>query len=83
MPHVAHIELPHRHQRHASSIESGWEELRLVFESLSRNPEIRVIVLSGMGGEDLHEFGKDRTGERLEHSVQECITAILACTKRE
>ena len=82
MPHVAHVELPHRRQHHAS-IESGWEELRLAFESLSRNPEIRVIVLSGMGGEDLHELGKGRKGERLERSMRECISAILACAKRE
>lgn len=81
MPHVAHVELPRRPQHHASR-EPSWEELRLVFESLSRDPEIRVIVLSGMGGQDLHEFSKDGQGERLKRSMQSCIATILACAKR-
>lgn len=82
MPHVARVEFPRRPQPHAA-IESGWEELRLIFESLSRDPEIRVIVLSGMGGEDLHGSGKNEPGERFKRSMQECITTILACAKRK
>ena len=77
-PHVAHVKLPPQ----TASIESGWEQLRLLFESLSRDPEIHVIVLSGMGGEDFHESGKVRQEEGLKRSMQGCITAILACAKR-
>ena len=78
MPHVAHVELPRRLQHHA-----GWEELRRVVESLSRDREIRVIVFSGIGGEDVHQCGKDRQGESCERGMHECITTMLSCAKRK
>ena len=81
LPYVARVELP-RPSGHHTSLESRWEELGLIFENLSRDPEIRVIVLSGKEGDDLHEVGKDRQGERPLRSMQECIATILACPKR-
>ena len=81
-PHVAHIVLP-RHPQHHASIESTWQELHLIFESLSCNPMIRVIVLSGTGEEDALESGKGKRWETLGRPMHSCIATILACVKRK
>ena len=82
VPHVAHVEL-HRRLKNDASIRSGWEELRLIFERLSCDPDIRVVVLSGMRGEDFHASGTDGKGDGLKRSMQDCINAILSCPKRK
>ena len=82
VPHVAHVEL-HRRLECDGPISSGWEELQVIFERLSCNPEIRVVVLSGMGGEGFHALGKDGAEEGLKRSMQDCINTILSCPKRK
>ena len=88
VPHVAHVEVHHRrrHQREeASARSSGWEELRLIFERLSGDPDVRVVVLSGTGGEDDLGSGKESGGggECLERSMRDCIDGVLSCPKRK
>lgn len=47
-PYVVHVQI-NRPQKLNAFIESMWLELRTVFDSLSTDPEVRAIVLSGAG----------------------------------
>ena len=48
LPYVAHVQI-NRPQKLNAFYEEMWLELKVVFDTLSLDPEIRAIVLSGAG----------------------------------
>lgn len=46
--YVAHVEI-NRPQKLNAIIDPMWPEMRSVFDSLSLNPDVRVVLLSGAG----------------------------------
>jgi delta(3,5)-delta(2,4)-dienoyl-CoA isomerase len=47
-PFVAHVEI-HRPAKLNAFVEAMWLELRRVFDTLSSDPDVRAVVLSGAG----------------------------------
>ncbi len=81
-PHVAHIELPRWSKNH-TFINSTWDDLRVLFQKLSHEPEVHVLVLSGVGEDGFSESRSSNRDHQANQSMQECIAAVLACIKRE
>ena len=48
IPFVAHVQI-NRPTKYNAFFEAMWLELKVVFDTLSADPEIRAIVLSGAG----------------------------------
>src|ERR1700694_5796280 len=68
-------------KRNAISL-AMWHELRIIFDHLSRVPEVRSVVLTGSGGHfsagaDLSEFAKVRATAELGQAYEEAETAAL------
>lgn len=75
LPYVAHVEI-NRPSKLNAFYEEMWLEFKTVFDTLSTNPEVRAIILSGAGakaftaGLDVEAasqsgiIGKDRAGPK-------------------
>ena len=67
-----------------------WQEMGRIFDELSREPELRAIILTGSGGAfcagaDISEFSEVRAtvedGRAYEAAGDLCQTAISSCSK--
>ena len=79
---VAHIELP-RWLKNRTLFNSTWQDLRILFQNLSRELDVHVIVLSGVGEDTVSESRSNDQAHQANRSMQECISAVVACVKRE
>jgi enoyl-CoA hydratase/carnithine racemase len=86
---VATVTLERPAKRNAVTL-AMWREIAARFRAFAGEPEIRVVVLSGSGGNfcagaDISEFGTTRTGVEdgaaYEHAVDGCTEAIMALPK--
>ena len=79
---VAHIELS-RWSKNLTLVNSTWNDLRILFQDLSHELDVHVIVLSGVGEDAFSEAGSNEQAHQVNQSMQECVSAVVACTKRE
>ncbi len=88
-PAVAVVTLNRPESRNALTL-AMWQGLAETFESLSEEPEVRAVILTGAGGAfcagaDIKEFETVRSdlenGELYGHTVERANRAILECTK--
>lgn len=88
-PAVAVVTINRPQRRNAVTL-AMWMELGRIFSSLSAEPEVRAVILSGAGGAfcagaDISEFAAVRAtvedGRAYEVAGDACQTAIASCTK--
>jgi|HubBroStandDraft_4_1064222.scaffolds.fasta_scaffold417233_2 hypothetical protein len=84
-PRLAFVE-PAYPPKGNSYITSMWEELRVLFEQFSVDPEVNVVVLSSMGTLELEtedcSIEDPKSFSSCIASIQECIAAVEGFVKR-
>lgn len=88
-PAVAIVTINRPARRNAMKL-AMWREMGRIFDELSREPELRAVILTGAGGAfcagaDISEFGEVRAtvedGRAYEAAGDKCQTAIASCSK--